>query len=68
MRNIDNINFRYRGPSESQKNNKITHDTLNSINEIIEEVEILLNKTEQFSTEILYNIRRRGYYNGTTED
>jgi hypothetical protein len=68
MHKIDLVNLRYRGPNESHKNNKIMNDTILSINDVIDLLQNLVDNTEDKSAEIMYNIRRRGYYNETTEN
>jgi hypothetical protein len=64
---IDYINFRNRGPNESHKNNKVMNDTQRSINDAIALLQELTDNTNEKTNEILYNIRRRGYY-GTTKN
>jgi len=57
---IRDINFRNRGPLESDKCNSMNNNIIRTINEAIEKAQVLLDDTESISTDLIASVKRRG--------
>jgi hypothetical protein len=54
------MNFRKRGPLESEKCDMITNNIIKTINEAIQKAQVLLDNTEVISTDLIASVKRRG--------
>ena len=59
---IENVNFRYRGPIESTKCKQIIDQGINTVNDVIEKMQALLDETDITMTNVIEECKRRGSY------